>query len=961
LLLLVPPLEAKEPARRFYDALRQHGYFEQALDYLDEVRDSGEGEAGFREVIDYEAALTLIDWAHAGRSAAEGEKLLDRADQRLARFLVEHPRHVLAAAAKTQLAGVLVERGRLKAEQARSFDPRARQQSIESVRGLYRQAETAFSASEKQFEDVLAKLPRFIDPKDTPRLEQREQVRRDLLQTRLALAGVHAEIAQTYPPGTAERQTNLCEAAKEYGELYDKHRRDLGGLYARLGEARCWKELGQPDRALVMLIELLAERGESEALAAVKTQATRLAMETALAPGVEKYREALEFYEAWRAAARGSEPAGAETAAIQCFAGQAALDYARSLGAGKEQVALRAECLATARQTLAAAADRSGPFQSKAMALLSDPLLRRPGVTLAEPAGFAQARDRAAAALDRMAQAESESAESDAAGRAEGGGPRAAEIAAARQEAIQYYTLALKSPAAEVPVDERDAVRSCLAYLHYKAGDWPEAAALAEELARQDPSPPQARRAARIALAARTALLNQAAAGPQRRAAAGRMTAAAEFIVQHWPDEPEAALIAGQAAWSAWVAAWRGSASRRPPAAELDLLLDRARQLLTAAVQPARHAAGPEGKVPPSPAVLAAVLALAEIELSAGHADEAVAWLEDPKIGPRKWADRRGAAIPLELAEETYRVSLRAYVAAKQWAPAEAALRGLEPVDPQSPAAARGATQAMIRSGRDLQEHLQRLRGQTRSGALADFQSSLERFLWQVANRPQGNSFFSLQWVAEAYIGLGAALDAPAADAEAPEPLPPRAAEHYRAAADTYSRLLHQCETDEGFCASAEALAALKIRLAACLRHLGEYRQAIALLAVVLKDDPRLVDAQAEAAYTYQQWGAEKPGYYLLAITGSRKYRDIWGWGELARRSAADGTLRETFCAARYNLALCRFQLARHAATAAERAELLARAEDDLRAGGDASWPRDDPSWYDKSEALLQTIRKARG
>ena len=141
---------------------------------------------------------------------------------------------------------------------------------------------------------------------------------------------------------------------------------------------------------------------------------------------------------------------------------------------------------------------------------------------------------------------------------------------------------------------------------------------------------------------------------------------------------------------------------------------------------------------------------------------------------------------------------------------------------------------------------------------------------------------------------------------------------------------------------------------------MGEYRQAITILAIVLRDDPHLVDAQVEAAYTYQQWGAEKPGYYLLAITGSRKYREIWGWGELARRLAADGTLRDAFCEARYNLALCRFRLAQHAATAAERSGLLTQAEDDLRVD-DSCWPRDDKSWYDKCEALLQTIRKARG
>ena len=829
---------------------------------------------------------------------------------------------------------------------------------------MYRQAETAFLASEKQFEDVLAKLPRFLDPNDpkqAPRIQQCEQVRRDLLQTRLALARVRAEIGQTYPPGTAENQAALREAAHEYADLYDKHRHDLGGLYARLGQARCGKELGQPDRALVMLMDLLAVPGDSEALAVLKTEATRLAMETALAPGVEKYREALLFYEAWRSAAREGEPAGGEATAIQYFAGQAALHYARSLGEQKEQAALRGEYLATARRTLAAVADLSGPFQSKAMALLSDPLLRGPRAKRPEPAGFAQARDLAAAALDRMAQAESEAPGGDAAAVASGG-PRAAQIAAARQEAIQYYTLALQWPAAEVAAEDRYWVRYYLAYLHYKAGDLAEAAAAAEDLARQDPRHPQAQRAAKIALAACTLLFNQAATAPQRRAAGQRMTAAAKFIVRHWQDEPEAELIVGQAAWSAWVEAWRGPLQRRPPPAEMDLLLDRARQLLTAGVQPARHAAAADGKIPPSPALLAAVLALAEIELSAGHADEAVAWLEDAKIGPRTWVGAGRAAMPPELAEETGRIALRAYVAAKQWPQAEAALRGLEPADANAAAAARRATQAIIRSGGDLEEQLQRLRGQRRSVALTDFQSSLERFLWQVANRPHGNTFWSLQWVAEAYLGMGAAMERaePARGAPPPEKIPPPALDCYRAAADAYSRLLRQCETAAEFSPPQDALVALKIRLAGCLRHLGEYRQAITILAIVLRDDPHLVDAQVEAAYTYQQWGAEKPGYYLLAITGSRKYREIWGWGELARRLAADGTLPDACCEARYNLALCRFQLAQHAATAAERTGLLTQAEDDLRVG-DSCWPRDDKSWYDKCEALLQTIRKARG
>ena len=166
LLLGALPAEAKESSRRFYDALRQHGYFEQALDYLDEVRDSGGGEAGFREVLDYEAGLTLIDLGHAAPLGGRGRKA--------PRPRRPSPGPLPGRAFPPRPGGggqdaVGGRAGRAGPPQGRTgplLRPPRRQQSVESVRGLYRQAETAFLASEKQFEDVLAKLPRFLDPND---------------------------------------------------------------------------------------------------------------------------------------------------------------------------------------------------------------------------------------------------------------------------------------------------------------------------------------------------------------------------------------------------------------------------------------------------------------------------------------------------------------------------------------------------------------------------------------------------------------------------------------------------------------------------------------------------------------------------------------------------------------------------------------------------------------------------
>jgi hypothetical protein len=991
LSLLAWPASAAEPAREFVEGLRQRGYFEEAMAYLEQMRGSRLTDASFQEVIDYEAGVTLMDRARAARRAADREALLRQAHERLAQFLAAHPRHPLAAAAQAQLAEVLVERGRLQAEQARLLDTagQQRRRAMAAVRDLYQQAQSVFLAAEKQSDDASRKFPRFIDPHNGPLLAQREQVRRDLLQTRLALARVVLEIARTYEPGTAENRAGLQEAAKRYGSLYEKHNGELAGLYARLGQARCYQELGDVDRALALFTELLAQPNEPEALALLKSQTTRLALESALAPRVGKYREALAIYEAWQRAPHHDESASAESLAIQYFAGEAALYDARRLHPqDKDQGPLRSQRLQTARRAFAAVARWPGEYQAKAKARLADPLLGAVPEKLPEPTSFADARDRARAAMQRMALAESE-ADLLAAGAVASADKEQLrqQIVAARREALRYDTLALQLPAGDRSDDDLGWIRYDLAYLHFKAGDLDEAAATGADLARLMPEHPQARLGARIALAAHAALLNQADTERARRAAREQLLAIADLIVRRWEGEPEAVeawmvllenavadgrleragdclqhipaafkrrsegeLLLGRAAWSAWLAAWRLPQPQRPPQPELDKLLARARQLLSDGL----------GRAIESPAVdgtgATAVVALAQLELSMGQADRALAWLKDARVGllrPAGLLDDR----PTSPTEETFRIALQAYVASQRWEQAEAALHDLEPVG-RDAAAIRQATQTMIRCGRDLQQQAQRLRAQKKTAALAELQAFWGRFLWQVADRPQGNTFFSLDFVAEAYFALGVAFDGPRdGDSEASAKPPKEAGEYYLAAADAYRKLLRQCEAAPRFSPHADAVVAIKIRLARCLRRLGGDREARDLLVGVLKDHPGMIDAQVEAAYTYQAWGAEQPDYYLLAITGSQQYREIWGWGQLAERLAQGASYRETCCEAHYNLALCRLRLAESTAAGAEREQWLQQAKADIFAArGFCSGSK---SWYDKCDALWKsTLRR---
>ena len=64
-----------------------------------------------------------------------------------------------------------------------------------------------------------------------------------------------------------------------------------------------------------------------------------------------------------------------------------------------------------------------------------------------------------------------------------------------------------------------------------------------------------------------------------------------------------------------------------------------------------------------------------------------------------------------------------------------------------------------------------------------------------------------------------------------------------------------------------------------------------------------MVDAQIEAAYTYQSWGAEKPNFFLWRLPGAGNTPGL-GVGEIARRLAVAGEFGDAFCEARYNLAV---------------------------------------------------------
>ncbi|HYW79980.1 MAG TPA: hypothetical protein VE890_10415, partial [Thermoguttaceae bacterium] len=187
------------------------------------------------------------------------------------------------------------------------------------------------------------------------------------------------------------------------------------------------------------------------------------------------------------------------------------------------------------------------------------------------------------------------------------------------------------------------------------------------------------------------------------------------------------------------------------------------------------------------------------------------------------------------------------------------------------------------------------------------------------------------------------------------------AAGYYKKAADTYQKILAQCNADPNFAPTPSANLSITMRLAACYRHMGDPSNALKLLLAILQSTEKpIVSAQVEAAYTYQAWGEEKPTAYKLAIMGSEKHREIWGWGKIAARVARSPAHAQIFHEARYNLAYCRFQWALSMA-AAEKKEMLAQAEKDILITERLYPDMGGPQWRGKYDELLKKIQKMRG
>ena len=259
---------------------------------------------------------------------------------------------------------VLIERAARIMEKAAlpSIAPTTRRQLKENARDLYLRAHNRLVADRDRLREELDKLRR-IDDDDEKAVAAREQVKRELLRTRLLLPAMVYEVAKTYEPGSKESKDALTVAAEEFAALSRFDGTSVAGWYGRLWKGRCYRDLGQLDKAFEAFTEIGTLEDDLAAFRTLKHKAVIAHLETCTMPKLNEHAKAAKDARIWVAWTPKDQHATPGGLGIKYLGAEAML---RCIAAAEEPEAKRPETFHLARQFLLDVSKHPGEYQTKA-------------------------------------------------------------------------------------------------------------------------------------------------------------------------------------------------------------------------------------------------------------------------------------------------------------------------------------------------------------------------------------------------------------------------------------------------------------------------------------------------------------------------------------------------------------------------------------------------------------------
>ena len=984
---------AEEPVAQFLAALREHGYFDLAIAYLDRVSASDSLSAETQTTLRYEKGTTLVSAALAQRQLAGKERYLDQAQAEFEAFVKKAPQHALSLAANGKLGDILVERARIRLTQADRPSAGPEQQAAlrKGARDLFRRANTIFVSNRKKIRKRLEAFPKALDPeKDEAEIKLRDQLRSDYVQAQFVSAMVLFEKAQTYPPESKKRKSGLKEAEEAFGVVATKYRRRLAGLSAVLFQARCRDQSSDPKGALTYYKDLLDLPDNETALRALKTKALAGAMACWLNPDVNQPQEAIKRSKSWLAQERPDERQNPDWLRVKILLAKSYIAEAED-----KKGRSKTDLLSDARRLAIEVAKQKGVTQPQAQELLAQ--LGAPSkdktTVASEFTNFDAAFEAAKKALNerqlavgtitllqrRLPQIKDPENRKEVEARL---AESKQQLTDGEDRSLALFQQAYQLADSEVPVEDLNTVRYYLCTLHYYQGNYYSAAVLGDFLARRFPASAEGRRAASVALASLVKLYGDGS-DPIAHQLSDRIVDCADFIATRWSGQPEAsdalstlvtlAVQSGDLDQAEKYLQQIASDSPKRGAAELAIgqalwnkalqdtsfeggSRDKAIQLLTEGLK--RTADDPQ-----SGSRVAAALSLAQYHLDQGKTAAALELLEDPSFGPKTLADQKSPAIMSSpsLVERAYVLDILAHIASLANAEraeagvenALAALDSLKETLGDDPAGQQRLAKIYVTLAKNLQSRISKADATSRR----DLSAAFQQFLDQAANTTTEVPI--LNWIADSYLTLGREMIGAGGQVSA------ESKSFFSKAADIYQSILERADSGK-IQLSAQSRLQTQNRLAIAYREMGDFRNALEILSKILKTQETQVYVQFEAARTLQEWGDQgNPDAYLKAIRGDQPKADqnqnlIWGYGRIAKLVASSQKLNKLFHDCRYHLAESRYQYALQQKKA-KRNSTLAQAKNDINATARFYQELGGAAQKAKYDQLLKRIQQALG
>ena len=983
----VSSLSADERIPEFLAGLRARGYFDTAVDYIDQLEAGESLPSEIRELLLFERAVTLLQEGRTIRDTDARNTTLDQAQAALEQFVASSPDHPFAARANTERANIHFERARTLVWQSRSPSNASKKEEFQQqARVLIDKAREIFQKAYDQYKAAWKTFPNYIDRDKKERLAARKEAETGYLLATLYLAKCTYEEGQTWDPGSQARKEILTKASTEFEKIHVEHRSQGAGLHARMMQGKCFEEQGDLKKALGIYNELLEHNAQSDMLRRLQDEVLRFRLICLNHENEQDHQLVIQEATEWLARSGGRSR------------DQVGLGIRWELALAQEQLGLNhdfgdAQRQRYLRQALNTASDISrfgGEFRDVAVALV-----RRVKTAMGrddkDPADFETAYETARGNVKQISELKNVIAEAKG---DEERRQRSADFEHHLNETARVLKLALQM--VDYRTRERDVMeaRYFLAYVNYERKRSYECVILAEYVMNHAGADAgaQALNAAEVALAGCLQAYN-AAPESDNSVELQLMDSVSRTIVQRWPDSEvanearmtlgllyarrkqpvdsarwyssvpatspkfgEAQLAAGQACWAAYLdaAPLPEGDTDKPTSDELQKWVVQSEQYLRTGVERAQTVVPSDA---PAPSTLTAgKVSLAQILNNSGQYQETIDLITKGRhavlkaVAVQNEADRPQKGVTSrEFASLVQQLLLRAYVGIQQ---IDAALQAMDALERIGGAA---NTQIYVELGNELKKEIQRLKGSGDARQLAEVRASFESFLDEVFERRDGQSYNSMIWVATTYQGLGEGMgdDEAAAD------------EYFDRAADAYQRIL-----DDGM-AHESVLGAVCLRLVNCMRRQGEFSGALQLVKTLLQENPKELTAQFEAALVLQDWGIRraKPERLLEAITGQGTGDDkmVWGWGYLSNRlfrviSAGRGNpqFKERHLESRYNSALCRREigLAHGSGPKSTKALEAAKQEIDVVV---SVLGRLDEQWWNRFDRLYQDIQRDLG